>query len=66
MNATPYATTVHDIADLMRDLPKPCATLQQVEGWLNRKRELLGRIAVEQSGKPDSGSGVRDRTPERF
>jgi len=50
MNTT---TTVHAIADLMRDLPKPCATLQQVEGWLNRKHELLGRIAVEQAAQQD-------------
>jgi len=56
MKTTP---TVHDIAALMRDLPKPCATLQQVEEWLNRKHELLGRIIVEQAAQQDRETDAR-------
>jgi len=56
---TMTTTTVRDIADLMRDLPKPSATLQQVEEWLNRKQELLGRLAVEQHAQQDRETDAR-------
>jgi len=52
-------TTVHDIADLMRDLPGPDSTLQARAAWLDRKADLLGRIAVEQAAQQDRETDAR-------
>ncbi|CAN5379240.1 hypothetical protein BH24ACT12_BH24ACT12_29180 [soil metagenome] len=53
-------TTVRDIADLMRDLPSSgFHAASQVEEWLNRKHEMLGRIIVEQDAQQDRETDAR-------